>query len=72
MPSRRAVLAGACAALALLALEPTAQARTPRSLAPRHGCAHTGCRFHRPDPDGLGICGLSLATPALFDAEVRS
>ena len=67
-PTRRTVLRG-CAAIALASLTPAAQALPARVRAPRRACHHTGCRLHRPQEDGPGICGLSLRGPIVLPDE---
>ncbi len=67
-PSRRQVLAGGCAAMALLAVPSSAEAR---KAAPRFICHHQGCRHHRPDSvESDGICGLALHREPAFIEEV--
>lgn len=57
-PSRRGVILGGCAILALLTT-PRAEAASG-SPAPRATCPHVHCRHHRPLGETEGLCALSL------------
>ncbi len=69
-PTRRAVLAGGCVSVALMALPKGAGAWPLGHPAPRPRCPHTGCRFQRPGLQGEGICGLTLHGPAMKEEKL--
>lgn len=69
--TRRSVLSGCAALFAALAVSLDGDAdAAPARRAPRASCPHKYCRHHRPEPDGIGICGLSLRGPVVGPIEV--
>ena len=69
--SRRALLTGGCAAAAALIAPATAHALRLRPPAPRVSCPHEGCRHHRPDAPGPGLCAFSLRAEAAYRGDAH-
>lgn len=68
--TRRTLLSGCAAIFAAVGVGVADQADAAgHRRAPRASCPHIYCRNHRPDPDGVGICGLSLCGPVVGPIE---